>query len=895
MIWFFFGFWGMKNATSLTILLAFFAGCSSSGTTIKEDASIGDTIEEEKDRVGEVQTDNDSLVEDDKAQGGFDYNEAVSEDSSNDRGTVDSGFLDVNPGDANDVSDTGDVFVPPIEDCPNPPIPAPSSGSCSISGSGAFILIRGDVLKEKKILHNGEVLIDGQGFIRCAGCDCSKETGYDSATRLDCAYGLVSPALINPHDHITYTGNYPATITNERYEHRHQWRKGLDGHTKITVPSTSNAVSFGELRQVMSGTVSLFGSGGSAGLLRNLDGNLEGLDPALKATYDTFPLGDSSGVMLTNSCAYPDIQSEQSVAGMHAYVPHVAEGINDAARNEFLCLSQNTNGGQDLVRANTSFIHGVGVTLEDIRDMAIDGTGLVWSPRSNIALYGMTAPVTIYKTLGVTIALGTDWTATGSVNMLRELKCADSYNKTNLNGFFTDMELVAMATIDAAKVLHVDTVIGKLEAGYLADIAIFSTRERKDERAIIDAGVEDVVLVLRAGIPLYGDEALVRGLIDVSNCEVLDVCGVSKIVCAKRETGKTINELKSSSGNPLYPLFFCNVPENEPTCVPFRQGEFDGIPKANDADGDGVLDDADNCPHIFNPPRPMDKGRQPDYDKDGVGDDCDPCPFDAGISGCSNSFPDKDGDGVENDKDNCPDVKNPNQEDSDMDGVGDACDPCPTRPNPNGAPCDVTIWEAKTLFVPLGTKVRIQNALVTGVGQKNGNKLGFFIQMTPSDAGYQGQGFSGIYVYYPSGAQQVEASKRVTVVGVLQDYYGETQIAQVSSFQILSNDATVLEPVVVNPSEVSTNGQKWKDYDAVLVRVLDVTVTEAEPPAGPGDSAPTNEFVVDNSLRVNDFIFLIDPLPQVGTRFSSITGILHFANGNSKLEPRSASDFVLAQ
>jgi len=886
------------------------AGCASSGTASKEDANIMDNTEKDKDALGDALTDNDLwggdenaglgdavANEDGKSDAGFDAIDITSPETSNDLGTNDTGLetLDVKSSDAHDISDTGDVFVPPYEDCPNPLIPPPQSGSCNISGTGAFILIRGDVLKERKILHNGEVLIDGQGFIRCAGCDCSKEAGYDSAVRLDCAYGLVSPGLINPHDHITYTGNYPVRITNERYEHRHQWRKGLDGHTKITVPQTSNAVSFGELRQVLAGTVSLFGSGGNAGFLRNLDGNLEGLDPALKATYDTFPLGDSSGVMLTDSCAYPDIQSEESVALMHAYVPHVSEGINDAARNEFLCLSRSTNGGQDLVRANTSFIHGVGVTLEDIREMANDGTGLVWSPRSNIALYGMTAPITIYKVLGVTIALGTDWTATGSVNMLRELKCADYYNKTNLNGFFSDRDLVDMVTINAAKVLGVDKVIGKLEAGYLADIAIFSTRERRDERAIIDANVQDVVLVLRAGIPLYGDEALVRGLADVSRCEELNVCGVSKMVCAKRETGKTISELASSAGSPLYPLFFCGVPENEPTCVPFRQGEFDGIPKANDADGDGVFDDRDNCPYIFNPPRPMDKGRQPDYDDDGVGDDCDPCPFDVGVSGCSNLFLDKDGDGVANDKDNCPDVYNPNQEDSDMDEIGDACDPCPTKPNPNGAPCDVTIWEAKTLFVPLGTKVRIQNALVTGVGQKNGNKLGFFLQMTPSDPGYQGPEFSGIFVYYPAGAQQVEPSKRVTVVGVLQDYYGQIQVAQVSSFQILSSDAVVLEPVVVEPAEVSTNGQKWRNYEGVLVRVLDVTVTAVEPPPGPGDNAPTYEFVVNNSLRVDDFIFRIDPLPQIGTRFSSITGILRFANGNSKLEPRSLSDFVFSQ
>lgn len=96
-----------------------------------------------------------------------------------------------------------------------------------------------------------------------------------------------------------------------------------------------------------------------------------------------------------------------------------------------------------------------------------------------------------------------------------------------------------------------------------------------------------------------------------------------------------------------------------------------------DADGDGVLDNVDNCVGTYNPD-------QIDSDGDGFGDACDNCPDVANVDQADTDLdglgdvcdPDIDGDGIANESDNCPYAYNPGQEDGDNNGIGDVCDGC---------------------------------------------------------------------------------------------------------------------------------------------------------------------------------------------------------------------------
>jgi cysteine-rich repeat protein len=810
-------------------------------------------------------------------------------------------------------------------------LPAPEPGAtCTVlpaaEDNGARLYL-GMVLLDGKTLHGGQVLVDASGIIQCSACDCSGEALAAKATRVSCPEGVISPALINAHDHIDYQ-TPPRPSREERYEHRHDWRTGKNGHTSVpsggTVPAEEEYLRYwAELRQVMSGTTAVVGASGSgrSGFLRDLalgsNASMEGLnEPAV--VFDTFPLDDISGTKLTSGCGYGSRRTTASgLPAFSAYLPHVAEGIDEAARNEFRCVSGQETDVNNLMKPRTAIIHGIGVTATEIGVMAERATGLVWSPRSNLSLYGDTAQVPTYSRMGVDIALGTDWLQSGSMNMLRELQCADYLNTTHFARTFTDEQLWRMATASAADLTDTWEKLGRIQKYKVADLAIYRLKgfAETPHRAVIAANPEDVVLTLRAGKPLYGDEALVRGL-RPDACEPLAVCGVTKAACVNAEVKMPYAQLEElSTGSGAYPLFFCNgQPDNEPTCSPQRasadpqwpasvngSSTYSGV-RSGDTDGDGVEDGQDNCASHFNPVRPLDNGRQADTDEDGQGDACDACPLTPGATGCTPPLKsDDDRDGLATSADNCPLEANVDQADSDGDGIGNACDICPSA-NPGYSPCVLSIYGIKTPVGAsspfVGALVSLQDVLVTAV-----STTGFFVQVREGEAGYQGPAWSGLFVFTRTAPVDVVAGDRVAISSAqVVDYFGQLQLNNAVYTKLRGGD-TLPAPLVVTPADIRTNGPRARELEGVLVQVNEVFVTKVEPSRGSGDTAPSNEFVVDASantdgeqlgVRFNDTMYKPATLPAVGTKLGYARGVLNLRHGNYKVEPRSAEDLAPA-
>ncbi len=109
--------------------------------------------------------------------------------------------------------------------------------------------------------------------------------------------------------------------------------------------------------------------------------------------------------------------------------------------------------GRGFLQPGVVVIHGVALGETDLKEMKDHGVGLVWSPRSNVELYGATANVAAAKRLGVRMALAPDWSPTGSSGMLDELRYASvwNYHTEPKDRLFSDSELVQMATSAAAE------------------------------------------------------------------------------------------------------------------------------------------------------------------------------------------------------------------------------------------------------------------------------------------------------------------------------------------------------------------------------------------------------------------------------------------------------------
>ncbi|MEZ4409056.1 MAG: amidohydrolase family protein [Polyangiales bacterium] len=419
--------------------------------------------------------------------------------------------------------------------CRTDAIPA---GSVTAGASDRYVL-RGRVVTPSGVLSPGEVLLSG-GNIACVAASCAGRTGYAGATVVETG-GVIFPGLVNTHDHPQYDF-LPPWPPPRLFNNSGQWQ-GVTEYRNFTQVLRDNEgmytcemVKWGELRSLVSGATTIQGAPQRNCVTRTLIRDIEyGNDFGGVDTHRPNTLGISTVDAMTAANLRRDMDSGM----LTAYILHMSEGIDETARREFdLTLARN------LVTPALVAIHATALGTPEWEIMGRNGAKVVWSPRSNIILYGRTTNVVAAMDHGVQVALAPDWSPSGGPGMLGELRYARYVSQEAFGGRITDRDLVEMVTSRAAAVVDRPQV-GALVEGRYADVLVIPDTGCDAYSSLIDAPMADIRMVFVGGRPLYGDAALFAALPAAARerCEAVSFCGQSKTLCvALASTNDLLNQ-----------------------------------------------------------------------------------------------------------------------------------------------------------------------------------------------------------------------------------------------------------------------------------------------------------------------------------------------------------------
>jgi hypothetical protein len=320
--------------------------------------------------------------------------------------------------------------------------------------------------------------------------------------------GTIYPGLIDLHNHLSYNILQLWDVPKQ-FGNRGQWagipeyRNNISGPMQVigqTPDLLASVVRYVEVKCLIGGVttsqgIELFSNHGLRRFYRGLVRNVEQTnDPSLPEAGSRIADVDAA-----------DAQSFLTRLGQkQCYLLHLAEGVDDAARKHFLSLQ--IAGDEWAITKSLAGIHSTALHPEDYEVMAKRGASMIWSPFSNLLLYGSTARVADARAAGVQIGLGADWSPSGSKNLFGELKVARVI--TREDQAFDDKALLAMATTDAAKILHWERLIGSLEAGKRADLMVLAGTPADPYGAFFTTPETAVTFVLVNGIPRFGTTEL---------------------------------------------------------------------------------------------------------------------------------------------------------------------------------------------------------------------------------------------------------------------------------------------------------------------------------------------------------------------------------------------------
>ena len=308
------------------------------------------------------------------------------------------------------------------------------------------------------------------------------------------------PALINIHDH--FNGNYLPKVgppPGEYYLNWSYWDRDLKNSDVVKVERARTSV---EERYFLSAYKNIF----SGVVTANDHFPHEWNEPFIPR----LPMLLVRNYTLSHACSSFDlkwgdgfeIEHARAVKNDFPFITHLEEGFDPETQAGIETLE--TAGCLD---EHTVMIHCIGFSDEDIQKVRRAGAHVSWCANSNIFMFNVTCKIKKMLDAGVNVAIGTDSTATGSINLLEEMRYDRDVYRRMYGEDLPAKTIVNMVTVNPAKAFRIHKETGTLSEGRLADVLVI--RQEKDDpwESLVAARTEDIELLVQDGSPVFGGAA----------------------------------------------------------------------------------------------------------------------------------------------------------------------------------------------------------------------------------------------------------------------------------------------------------------------------------------------------------------------------------------------------
>lgn len=331
-----------------------------------------------------------------------------------------------------------------------------------------------------------------------SGVDKAPE-GFSADKTIDGTNRLVIPGLVNAHTH-AYMSIFRNIADDLEFN---DWLFGriLPLEDKLGTEDIYWGTLLGALEMTATGTTSYID------MTIEMEGSVRGaLDSGLRATVSRGLVGEGANeggaVRLAENLKYLPMQNDRFSVILGPHAPYTCDPeylkIVTASAKEYslpltIHLSESLKEVEDIKKAYgcspielmekiglfdvpVTAAHCVQLSDTDIAILARNGVTVATNPISNAKLANGFAPLVKLNRAGVNIAIGTDSAASNNtLNMFSDINFASLVHKGTGHDplAVSASEAIYFATAGGAAALSKKT--GKIEEGYLADIAILNT------------------------------------------------------------------------------------------------------------------------------------------------------------------------------------------------------------------------------------------------------------------------------------------------------------------------------------------------------------------------------------------------------------------------------------